>query len=203
MNDRALAQASKTLSWLLRHGAREAGLAMDAAGWASVDEVLRALGISREVLARVVAENTKSRLELDGDRVRASQGHSLEGTPVTLEALEASWTPVLATAPAWHGTHLDALPGIAREGLLPVRRTHVHLAEAPSSRVGKRASVHVLLEVSPVRLAGHGLGLFRSPNGVLLARRVPPDCLVDLVAVTARARAREPELRALLGLPPR
>ena len=80
---------SKRLSWLLRHGAREVGLPMDAAGWVSVPEVLRALSITRAQLEHAVATNRKRRLQLDGERVRACQGHSADGTPVTLEALEA------------------------------------------------------------------------------------------------------------------
>jgi putative RNA 2'-phosphotransferase len=47
--------------------------------------------------------------------------------------------------------------------------------------VGKRAQVDVLLEVSVARLRDHGLTVWRSPNGVLLVRRVPPDCIVRVV----------------------
>ena len=35
----SIANASKKLSWLLRHGAEEAGVAMDAAGWVAVTGV--------------------------------------------------------------------------------------------------------------------------------------------------------------------
>ena len=45
--------------------------------------------------------------------------------------------------------------------------------------VGKRYRVHVLLRICPLRLAGAGLQLFRSPNGVMLARRVPVEALLD------------------------
>jgi putative RNA 2'-phosphotransferase len=193
-------QTSKKLSWLLRHGAPSAGVAMDAAGWVAVDDVLRALAIDRDELERTVRENTKSRLELDGARIRASQGHSIEGMPVTREALEASWEPWTSDASIWHGTATDPLPLIARDGLLPVSRTHVHLAEATDSKVGKRGGVAVLLEVSPPRMRARGLEIFRSPNGVLLARAVPPGCIVGLEAVTRAARAAERELRALFGL---
>lgn len=203
IDDAALSRASKRLSWLLRHGANESGLAMDTAGWSRVDDVLRLAKLSREELEQVVARNTKSRLELDreGDRVRASQGHSLAGTPVTREGLEASWQACTDDASVWHGTHLDAVASIAREGLLPGERTHVHLAEGLASKVGKRANVDVMLEVSPARLRAAGLALYRSPNGVLLARRVPPGCVVGLEPVSRRARADAARLRALFDLP--
>jgi putative RNA 2'-phosphotransferase len=120
---------------------------MDQAGWASVADVLRVTGITDTALARAVKEkNDKGRLQLDGDRLRACQGHSPANTPVTREALEASWTVVHPTGRLlWHGTRLSALPGIARGGLQAGDRTHVHLAETVDSRVGKRANVEVLL----------------------------------------------------------
>jgi RNA:NAD 2'-phosphotransferase (TPT1/KptA family) len=127
--------ASKKLSWLLRHGAGEAGLEMDAAGWAEVADVRR-------------------------------------------------------------------VEGIAREGILPGERTHVHLAEATDSTVGKRAAVDVMLAVAPSRLRELGIGLHRSPNGVLLAREVPPATIVGLVPVVDRARRQEPHLRGLFGWDP-
>src|SRR5271169_6863737 len=71
--------ASKKLSWLLRHGAGEAGLEMDAAGWAEVEDVRRILHMGRDALAAAVEDNTKARLELRGSRIRACQGHSLQG----------------------------------------------------------------------------------------------------------------------------
>lgn len=200
MKTETVTALSKKLSWLLRHGANEEKLPMDAAGWSPIDDVVRKLGISRAALDVVVRENNKSRLEVDGDRIRACQGHSLAGTPVTLDALEASWEAFEGAGPVWHGTSTGALAGIARGGILPVERTHVHLAEATDSTVGKRANVDVMLEVSVGRLRDASLGVYRSPNGVLLVRRVPPGCITGLRAMVARARREEAALRATLGL---
>ena len=74
----------------------------------------------------------------------------------------------------------------------------VHLAAALNSTVGKRANVDVMLEVSPALLAAAGLDVYRAPNGVLLARRVPPACITAIRGITRRARSREHELRARL-----
>jgi putative RNA 2'-phosphotransferase len=197
MNPHDITRVSKELSWLLRHGAGEQGLAMDAAGWVSIDEVLRKLRIPRATLDEVVAKNNKSRLQVEGGRIRACQGHSRAGMPVTLDALEASWVLDTRDDAIWHGTNLDALASIAKEGLLPIDRTHVHLAEGLDSSVGKRANVAVMLKVEPPRMRAEGIGLYRSPNGVLLARRVPPSCITDVRCVSARAKREEPQVRAL------
>lgn len=193
-------ERSKKMSWLLRHAAAEQGLTMDAAGWVEIDEVLRALKLSREALDAVVRDNAKARFEVEGSRIRATQGHSTSSGAVSLEALEASWALYEGPGPLWHGTNVAAVEGIAREGIQSVTRTHVHLAAAVDSQVGKRANVAVLLEVSVARLREAGLAVFVSPNGVMLARQVPVSCIVGLVGVTREGRAREAALRALFGL---
>ncbi|WP_437691559.1 RNA 2'-phosphotransferase [Sorangium sp. So ce176] len=193
-----MTDTSKKLSWLLRHGAPSMGIAMDAAGWVAVDDVLKALGMPRSRLDEAVENNTKNRLEIRGDRMRASQGHSREGMPVTLAGLEASWEEVLGDAPIWHGTSVGAVRGIAREGIRPAARTHVHCTDALDSAVGKRAKVDVMLEISPTRLRVKGIGVFRSQNGVILVREVPVGCIVGLVPFVARAKGEAEALRALL-----
>ncbi|MEZ4240176.1 MAG: RNA 2'-phosphotransferase [Myxococcota bacterium] len=167
------------LSWLLRHGAVEAGLEMDAAGWAPLDAVLRRTGLDRAALLAEVAADDKGRLEVAGDRIRCCQGHSLAGTPVRREALEASWVRVDDRVdPLWHGTRRDAVAAIRREGLRPMDRSHVHLAGARDDRVGKRSGAQVLLCIDPEGLRAARVQLFRSPNGVFLVRAVPPACVI-------------------------
>ena len=186
MTARSGQRDSRRLSWLLRHGARETNLAMDGAGWSAVDDVLAALGMSRDALDRAVAENDKGRLQLDGGRIRACQGHSTGGVPVTLDALEASWDaielPVL-----WHGTSLDALSGIARSGIHPRARTHVHLAPSPESKVPISASKPIMKPSRTTRLLDNDTLAGRSGNHRLTGRmaikertqQTPPGGYID------------------------
>ncbi len=190
---------SKKLSWLLRHGAGEAGLSMDAAGFARVSDVLSVLSISEAELELAIRENNKSRLERSGDCIRACQGHSRNNMPVTLEALEASWLVYSGEGPVWHGTHIAAVPSIAREGILAGERTHVHLAEALDSRVGKRSNVDVMLSICPQRLRANGYSVFQSSNGVVLVRHVPPSCLIGLKAISSAAKREKERLEGYLG----
>jgi putative RNA 2'-phosphotransferase len=190
---------SKQLSKLLRHTAGERGLAMTPDGWADVADVCALLKIDRTTLLRAVEHNDKSRLELDGDRIRAGQGHSREGMPVTLEALEQSWRRVEPAELLWHGTSVAAVEGIARTGLEPGRRTHVHLAPAADSHVGRRSAVDLLLGIDPAQLRDHGIAVFEAPNGVLLARRVPTGCFSRVDSASrAGQRALTGARRALL-----
>jgi putative RNA 2'-phosphotransferase len=147
-------------------------------GWSSIDDVLRVLGMDHPALDQAVRDNDKQRLQVDGGRIRACQGHSLAGMPVTCEALENSWERVYPDHLLWHGTSREALPAIRRDGLLPGRRTHVHLAPSKDSHVGRRTAVEVLLGVDSADLA-----VYRAPNGVLLTRFVPADAIVTVDAV--------------------
>lgn len=176
----AVTRTSRRLSWLLRHGAGQAGLAMDAAGWAAIADVMALLGLDRARLDAAVARNDKRRLQVDGARIRACQGHSLEAMPVTRDSLEASWARVSPVATMWHGTSRAALAAIMAAGLDPGRRSHVHLAPSTESTVGKRARVEVLLGIDPTCLAARGIGVFQAPNGVLLARAVPAACISEV-----------------------
>jgi putative RNA 2'-phosphotransferase len=190
---KASVKRSKQLSWLLRHGAIETGLAMDKAGWVDVADVLATLEMSYDELLSAVATNDKGRLQLTDARVRACQGHSLAGVPVTCEALERSWQTIAPTESLWHGTNAGAIAGIAEHGITAGQRTHVHLARQPDSHVGKRARVDLLLEVSPSLLDGASLPVFEAPNGVILVRHVPVSCIVGVRAGNATATKQADE----------
>ncbi len=194
-----IVEKSKTLSWLLRHGAREAGVSMDAAGWVPVGEVLRYLRMSRSDLEEVVQTNSKNRLELVGERVRACQGHSTQNMPITVEALEASWRLYEEDGSLFHGTTVEAIEPISKEGLVPQKRTHVHLAPSLDSKVGKRSATPVVLEVSCTRLRAAGEKIYEAQNGVVLVRHVPVSCMVGLVCTTKAAQKKEREVKAKFG----
>ena len=197
----------RELTWLLRHGARQRRLPMDAAGWVAIEDACAMLGIGEARLRELVEADGKQRMELDGHRLRACQGHSLDGVPVTLDALEASWRRLEGDrlpATLWHGTQVEAARLIARSGLLPQARTHVHLAPSIESHVGKRHGTPVLLGVASAALAEAGLGCFAAPNGVVLVRRVPASAVRE-VQVRASRKRKDPsaltaELRAAFGL---
>jgi len=170
-----IVRLSKFLSRVLRHDPASIGVTLDAQGWADVEELLagaRRAGVplTREALEQVVAENDKQRYALsdDGRRIRANQGHSI---PVDL-GLE----PVAPPAYLYHGTADQFAAAIRRDGLLPRRRTHVHLSpdEETARRVGARHGRPVVLVVDAGRLHGDGHLFYLSANGVWLTDRVPP-----------------------------
>src|SRR5213592_4992602 len=101
MEERRTVKVSKYLSKHLRHQPESIGLTLDAGGWVEIDALIAAaaadgLRMTREELDHVVAANDKQRFAIDGTRIRASQGHSIE---VDLGLPPATPPPFL-----YHGT---------------------------------------------------------------------------------------------------
>jgi putative RNA 2'-phosphotransferase len=173
---RRIVKVSKYLSKHLRHQPERIGLTLDAHGWVAVDDLMRAaaahgFAFTRAELDHVVATNDKQRFAVDGERIRASQGHSVE--------VDLDLPPAEPPAYLYHGTVARSLDAIRAEGLRPMARHHVHLSpdRETATRVGARRGRPVVLSVASgaMHRAGH---VFRvSDNGVWLADAVPPSYL--------------------------
>lgn len=179
--DRRLYVTSKYLSKYLRHMPEELGLAFMPGGWVEVDALLaaserRGFHISRDELEEVVARNDKKRFAFDesGTLIRAQQGHS---APVDLD-LEPAKPPEML----YHGTPERNLTAITRDGLLKMRRHHVHLSpdEATARAVGVRRGRPVLFAVHAEKMHHDGYVFYRSGNGVWLVEHVSPRYLSRL-----------------------
>ena len=99
-------------------------LTLEPGGWVPLAPVLAHLRVRREDVERVVAGSDKGRFALQGERIRANQGHSV---PVDLHL-----TPLAPPATLYHGTHPGALDAIRAGGLRPMNRHHVLLSRMPA-----------------------------------------------------------------------
>ncbi|TDC70385.1 RNA 2'-phosphotransferase [Actinomadura sp. GC306] len=176
MDERRAVRISKYLARHLRHRPDRIGLTLDPGGWAGVTELLAACAahgfpLTRAELEHVVAVDGKRRYVLDGDRIRAAQGHSVQ---VDLDLPPAAPPDLL-----FHGTVGRAVASILRDGLLPMGRHAVHLSpdRETAHRVGARRGAPVVLLVEAGRMAADGHVFHVSENGVWLTARVPPEYL--------------------------
>jgi len=169
-------RVSKRLSFVLRHRPQSAGLTLDDAGWADVDELLSALRLTRAELEHVVATNDKRRFAFDGTgtRIRASQGHSV--------SVRLGYPTERPPDELFHGTVDRFLPAILEEGLRPGRRHAVHLSPdvVTARTVGGRRGRAVVLRVDAAAMVAEGARFTRSANGVWLVEAVPPSHLTVL-----------------------
>ena len=164
---------SKLLSFVLRHRPAAVGLSLDPGGWVPLDVLVAALmrhghDATRERVLEVVRASDKQRFALDGDRIRASHGHS--------HPVELGYAAEPPPAVLFHGTVGRALDGIRARGLERGRRQHVHLSPSPgqAAEVARRRGAPVVLEILAAELAAAGHALRRAPNDVWLADAVPP-----------------------------
>jgi putative RNA 2'-phosphotransferase len=166
-------QISKFMSLVLRHAPEQAGLTLDENGWADLGVLCavieRKFGASTTDVARIVAENPKQRFAIEGDRIRAVQGHSVD--------IDLGLAPSNPPALLYHGTKEGFLPAILREGLRSQSRQHVHLSKDIGTALvvaRRRKGKDVILRVDSAAMAGDGLIFFLSGNGVWLTDHVPP-----------------------------
>lgn len=166
---------SKALSYWLRHAPEAGGLTLDSEGWASVGAVMTALarqGLTRDLadLHRTVAESDKNRFELsvDGARIRARQGHSVD--------VDLDWPVAAPPEHLYHGTVERLLDAIMADGLKPMARHHVHLSPdvETATRVGTRRGEANILRIAAGVMAREGAMFRLSSNGVWLVDAVPP-----------------------------
>src|SRR5439155_7758274 len=132
-----LVRLSKRLSYVLRHNPGRVGLTLDPQGWVPVADVLAALRLTRDQLDTVVATNDKRRFAVEGDLIRANQGHSVR--------VDLALTPESPPAVLYHGTPAMNLASIHASGLLKQNRHHVHLSAdvETARRVGRRRTADV------------------------------------------------------------
>ncbi|KXS16956.1 phosphotransferase KptA/Tpt1 [Gonapodya prolifera JEL478] len=147
---------SKTLSYILRHGAQKEGLPIRSDGYVKISDLLtrpQLRQFSFEDFVAVVAQNDKKRFMLrredesgallhesnDGELVAAEQAKEDQTGPWyiranqghSLKVEELKLVPVESADEipvVIHGTYLRNLPNIVKKGLSKMARTHIHFA---------------------------------------------------------------------------
>lgn len=191
---------SRAMSRVLRHGLKNHGLesVVRPNGFVPLRLLLSCGALPRATTAadvhRVVSTCSKQRFAIttDGDAggellVRANQGHSVGGALLNDEEMLRQLTAaeLASMASAVHGTYYAAWPDIVKTGgLNPMKRRHVHMAQAMPGAAGvisgMRRSCEVYVWVDLVRAAERGCKFYASANGVILTAGVdgvvPLDC---------------------------
>ncbi|KAK0189229.1 KptA family-domain-containing protein [Armillaria mellea] len=174
-------RVSKTLSYILRHGAQKEEVPMRADGYVKVTDLLenprlKGQSIDLAILQGIVKADAKQRYdlicELDPTSnesvwwIKANQGH-------TLKAVKLEMKPVLSVSDipsgvAVHGTDVHAWEIISTEGLSKMKRNHIHLAQGRDAVSGMRKSAKVMIYIDVQKALDAGIKFFLSDNGVVL-----------------------------------
>ena len=201
MQEQSMVRISKSIARVLRHRAKEYGLKLNPHGFVSISSLLSCKnqrgqtglpqGTTEADLQRVIENDTKQRYLIEGNMIRANQGHSKE---VDLDdsamhtALNGPTLPHMVV----HGTNRKAIRDIKASGNLKrMGRRHIHMARGMPgesgviSGMGKSCSVFVWIDchkaVQPPPVGG-GCKFLESENGVILcAEDIPCACFDEVI----------------------
>lgn len=179
--NRKKTEFGKFLALVLRHNPGLIWLKLDSNGWADIEELITNMNIAlvdqkkepvtRAFLEEIVREDDKQRYSIseDGWKIRANQGHSV---PVDLGLKQAVPPKYL-----YHGTVERNFHAISVNGLLKMKRNHVHLSENPevASKVGERHGYPKILRIKAEEMSKKGIKFYLSENNVWLTDLVPPE----------------------------
>ena len=168
----------KKMSYLLRHGAEENGVAMSSDGYVLMADLLNYLGskTSIDLVHSIVENNDKKRYEIKIEAgveyIRAAQGHTI--TAVKTEELLTKIEDPFKYVYVVHGTYKEPLPLIMKGGLNKMARNHVHMAIGMGKNgviSGMRASCQIVVEINMIK-AIYGpdkIPFYVSSNEVILS----------------------------------
>lgn len=166
------AERSKYLSYLLRHKPEKANLTLDKEGWCLIDQLLANTDFTWDELEQIVAFDEKGRYSFDAfaTSIRANQGHSTG-------AVRLTFNKAIPPTVLYHGTQLQTWETIRKQGLLPMRRHHVHLSASYDTAAtvgGRRKGDLVVLSIDAKKMVADGIQFYLSDNGVWLVDMVDP-----------------------------
>ncbi|AGO11138.1 AaceriAFR339Wp [[Ashbya] aceris (nom. inval.)] len=213
---------SKSLSYLLRHGAVKEQLPIDSDGYVPVKAVLahnrlKSHRCSLSDLQRIVENNDKKRFHMrlgaDGqDYICATQGHTIEQVLPSADVLTQLTDPSELPAQLIHGTNLRNSMLILESGCIKrMQRNHVHLAHGVTGKdnsvisgMRRSSTVHIYLNTEGIL---DQLPLYKSRNDVYLTPSDIPISLFKKVVVRASRNANADDVTNLtnrlekLGVP--
>ncbi|KAK0203100.1 KptA family-domain-containing protein [Desarmillaria ectypa] len=174
-------RVSKTLSYILRHGAQKEGVPMRADGYVKVTDLLESPRLKSQpvdlaMLQGIVRADAKQRYdlicELDATSnesvwwIKANQGHTMKDVKLELKpVLSVSDIP---SGVAVHGTDIKAWEIISTEGLSKMKRNHIHLAQGRDVVSGMRRTSKVIIYIDVQKALDADIKFFLSDNGVIL-----------------------------------
>ena len=169
-------EASKFMSYVLRHNPNAIGLNVDNEGWVEINALIEGTQLANKnfdlaLIKKIVLENDKKRFVISDDelRIRAVQGHSIRDVVIAFS--EKTPPPFL-----YHGTATRFLKSIMKEGIKSGKRNFVHLSEdiQTALSVGMRYGIPVILKIDTMCMLEQGKKFFQSENNVWLVEYISP-----------------------------
>ncbi|WP_054707651.1 RNA 2'-phosphotransferase [Bacillus sp. JCM 19041] len=171
----SLEKLNKFMSLVLRHQAQEYRLKLDHHGFCSITDLLKTAQLQPGLahinisdLYSIVMHTPNNRYEIKEEMVRAKYGHS---------QLKVRYRDVQPPAFLYHGTNQIQVASILSEGLLPHKRSYVHLSDRRETAYEyAKASKDDVQIISVAALAAFeaGSSFYHVGDTIWLTEKVPP-----------------------------
>jgi putative RNA 2'-phosphotransferase len=179
-------ELSKYLSFVLRHKPEDCCILLDNQGWTDLDILIKNLNdkdfdIDLSDIQKVVDTDSKNRFTIKDNKIKANQGHSIEGI------IAFDTTPKIPPNILYHGTTLEKWNnGIKQNGLLKMDRHHVHLSMTTNAAkivaIRWKNQTPIILQIdSQSMMSDHDF--FVSENNVWLTDHVPAKFISNLINI--------------------
>ncbi len=163
----------RLISGILRHFPDKFGLNIDENGWVNFESLVRAVRrrykwVNKWIIKALIYSDEKKRYELNGDKIRARYGHSID---VELNDMPEAEEEVL-----YYGTSEEEAQRIIEIGIKPVNQTFVHLSSTieKSEEVARlRTDNPIILEIDAKKARDDGIRIIKANDIIALAKEIP------------------------------
>ena len=167
---------SRWMAYVLRHNPDRYGLRPDRHGYVNFQEFLRIASrrypeVSPEQLRNLIEGEGAARFEVDGDRLRARYGHSIQ--------VEPAGPAVEPPVHLYHGADASSVDGLLCQGLEPVDRRMLHLSVTVDEALAvtqRRTAQAATIRIDALAASHAGIAFYREGN-LYLAAAIPPSFL--------------------------
>lgn len=176
LDDEQTERLGRFISGALRHFPDDLGLAMNQHGWVDVDVLCDAMKTrykwsNKEKLFSIIESDEKGRYEIQGRKIRAKYGHSVD---IDLDYPENT-LPEL-----YYGASREEVDILLEKGIRPIKQRYVHLSTSVE-KAQEVASIHtddpVLIIVNALDAQNHGVTMLSATKDIVLTEEIPPQYL--------------------------
>ncbi len=176
LDDEQTERLGRFISGALRHFPDDLGLAMNQHGWVDVDVLCDAMRTrykwsSKEKLFSIIESDEKGRYELQGRKIRARYGHSVD---VDLDYPENT-LPEL-----YYGASREEVDILLEKGIRPMKQRYVHLSTSIEKAL-EVANIHtddpVMIKINAKEAQENGVVMLSATENIVLSEEIPAEFL--------------------------
>ncbi|MFA5860263.1 MAG: RNA 2'-phosphotransferase [Candidatus Thermoplasmatota archaeon] len=177
MNEHELNRVGRIMAGVLRHFPEKFGVDMDEQGWVDIQQFIEQMRGQKDRLhwikphhiVAIVATDPKGRYQIEGEKVRATYGHSLK---LDLKDLPGDDIPDDLYYPVTE----EELEVILDRGLFPTDRQKVHLSRSYENALSaglRRAEAPIILRIDSFQARNDGILIQQAGKTVYVTDSVP------------------------------